>query len=333
MILDFGCQIMKHFLAICTLLLMLPALAFAEENNFDERMANTWEIAVGYMYLQRDSGDNKVLMQDAGNPARNLTTDHFGDLGANALVASLSGDVFDTGFEIRGILSDTASEPANAITGAPTLVRINTFVPFFIPGVTSVTGTRETTFDSIEGNIDLFSGDNWRFFGGGRALWIDDELNLALNAAVIPSTLLHQVTNRLAGPQIGVEIEQQDFLIPNVRLSASARAAYVQSDTSFNNVLNTGVVIVSATGKDTNWTPMYELAANATINVTPMFDIELGYNFIYIDDLASAPSSFCGVNYFTGTIGAPGPAPQCFGGPNESVSYHGATLKAIWRLN
>ena len=286
-----------------------------------------WSLEIGAVYLHRDAGENRILMQDAADPTRNLSTDSFGDLDSAGVIGALNGDVFGTGFELRGILTDTASQSVNAIAGAPSLVRINAFVPFFLPGVTSVTGTRDTTFDSAEANIDIFSGGNWSIFAGGRALWVDDDLDLTLNAAVLPSTFDHNVTNRMIGPQIGAEIELQDLPVPNMQFSASARVAFMQNDVDFNNVLNTGVVVVAAAGTADNYTPVVELEANAIFNIAPNFDIELGYNYLYIQDIATSTASVANTNYFTGVIGTNG----VFGSSFESATYHGATAKAVWR--
>lgn len=325
---DDGGIAMKYLFSFLAMLLLAPANATAADSGFEERIANSWEIAIGAIYLHREAGENRVLMQDAGDPTRNLSTDSFGDLDSSGAIGTLNGDIFGTGFEFRGILTDTASESANAIVGAPTLVRINSFVPFFLPGVTSITGVRETTFDSAEANINLLAGENWRFFAGGRAMWIDDDMNLTLNAAVLPSTFVQNVSNQMIGPQIGVEVVLQELLIPHMEVSASARLAFMQSDVEFNSVLDTGVVVVAAAGSADQDTPVLELEAIATFNINPNFAIEFGYNYIYIQDIATSPASVANTNYFTGVIGG---TSLISGDSFQSAHYHGATVKAVLR--
>lgn len=201
---------------------------------------------------------------------------------------------------------------------APALVRVNSLVPFFLPGVTGVTGERETTFMSFEVNGDVYRSDRVRVLAGLRGLSIDDDMTLNI-AGSLDSVLTQNVSNRLIGPQIGGVFQLYDSGTGGFRVTASGRLGMMQNKSKASSVMDTGVVVVEASGSHTEWTPMVEVGLDAIWNVAENCTVSLGYSLFYFDKLASSPDSLIESNYFTGEISS----------TYDSVMYHGLRLEAV----
>ena len=113
----------------------------------------TWTVAADAVFMERARPDSLVLMQDAGDPTRNLNANSFDFNFHPGWDLSIGRSTDRGGLEARWMQIDGWDAATSAIIGAPTLVRINSFVPFFLPGVTTV---------SSRYNSELASGETER---------------------------------------------------------------------------------------------------------------------------------------------------------------------------
>jgi len=313
-----GGKMLARLIIVTAMIFFALTVTALADNTTSSPPDDNWNITFGPMYLHRDMGENFTLLQDAIAPTVNLSTKDFGHMNTWGGEVALTGDIHGYGVEVRGLFTEPATEKSTLALGPPTLVRINTFVPFFLPGVTSINAKREATFDSLEANISVFSSEHARLFVGGRGLRIDDDLGIRFNTAALPTTLTQKTSNRMMGPQIGLNLTLPQTALPGIKLSASGRLAYLKNRTRSSSVLDTGVVTVTAAGKSKEWTSMAELGLNADWELSSNTSLSLGYNLIYIDKLATPTESLLNSNYFTSAIPS----------DTESAMFHGASIKA-----
>ena len=135
------------------------------------------------------------------------------------------------------------------------------------------------------------------------------------------------VSNRLIGPQIGVSGNLSAWSSSNFDVKAFAKLGYLQNHAE-SDIASGGTVpavVTAASNSDTNWTTMVELGVAGAIHVSGNMDIELGYQLLYFDKLASSTATlgnsvFSAANIPATSVGY------------DSAFYHGGTVKAVWRF-
>lgn len=239
--------------------------------------------------------------------------------------------------ELRGILTANATE----FFSDPTYTHINGGVSYggtdlggrgiFGGTIFALNAERETTFASIEANIGSSQSESARLFVGLRAMQIDDDLVLDIDGApsgigAATSNFTNEVSNRLIGPQIGLELQADNLSTTSFDVTLTGKLGYLKSGAaaSFSTV-GTGALaspVIAGTTSEDRWTAMAEFGVDGTWHVSDAMSIEFGYNLIYIDKLATSTKTLGNITIATGT-GTLG---------FESALYHGGTVKAVWRF-
>jgi len=280
----------------------------------------TWTFGADAVFMQRGRPDSLVLMQDAAAPARNLNADAFGFDFTTGWDVSLERNTINGGLEARLLSIDGWNSATTAMVGPPpTLVRINNFVPFFLPGVTSVNATYNSELLSAELNLRRRLTDRINLLGGFRYLELDEHFHATLNAAVLPSTYDTATQNRLYGGQLGADATL--WCGDRLTVEGLLKAGIFHNIAGQNTILDTGVVVVNAADDDDRVAFLGELAFTANYCLTDTLSLRAGYDLLWVETVALAADQIPATNFFTGGgIAADGGA-----------FYHGAFVGLEYR--
>lgn len=279
----------------------------------------TWTASADAVFMQRSRPDSLVLMQDAVVPTRNLNADTLGfDFDAGWDVA-LERHTENGSLEARLLSIDGWDSSATAIVGAPTLVRINNAVPFFLPGVTSVNARYDSKLLSAELNLRCPLTDRISWLGGFRYLELDEHFHADLNAAALPSTYDTTTRNRLYGGQLGLDADL--WCRGRLTVRGLGKVGIFHNSAGQNTVLDTGVVTVTAADTRNRAAFVGELAFTANYCLTDRLSLRGGYDLLWLETVALATDQVPATNFFTSAgIDAAG-----------GTFYHGAFVGLEYR--
>jgi hypothetical protein len=280
---------------------------------FDE--GSSWTFRAGALALERSRPDSQVLMFDTAAPATALNAGDF-DFGwrAGYEVSGILDRGCDTGLEIRWMSVDQWNANASVATAGPTSVRINTAVPFFLPGVTQITSSYESSLSSFELNYRKACSPCRTVFAGFRYLEIDEHFQANLDAALLISTYDTETQNRLYGFQVGVEsslLKQGCW-----SFDGTAKLGLFGNASAQNTTLDTGVVTINSNDRSDRLTFLAELGVTGRRAINCNMDFMVGYNAMWVESATLATDQVGATDFFTGA-GID---------DNGGVFYHGAFI-------
>lgn len=258
----------------------------------------TWTATANAVALNRSRPDRLVLMQDAADPARNLNASDFAFGFQSGWDVSLLRENDGRGMEFRFLNVDGWDAGTTAISGPPSLVRINTTVPFFLPGVTGVKATYTSELLSAEFNLRRQVSDCFTLLAGFRYFELDEYFHADLDAAVIPSTYDTSTRNRMYGAQLGAEARL--WSLDRLSFDGVAKIGVYHDSSSQDTILDSGIVIVSGADTSDRAAFMAELAFTGNYRLTDCFSVEAAYNLLWLETVAVATDQVPATDFFTG---------------------------------
>ncbi len=296
------------------------------------------EFSLGFIALARDGGTATSLLSNAGGTVVSSSGSANWHYGAEA---QLNIPVMDYwGLDFRGIVSIAPTvTTSGSNVGGIGFADFDGFGNNGLFGPTTIFGQadRELDFYSFEANVthDLTSMPI-TLFGGLRYIHIGDDLDLLAftpNLGGGSNRALINVSNDLIGAQIGIEAEV--IYNPNGPWSLDVLAAigyYHNSiDASVGGsglVLGTpaaGPIVATAAQSSSSSTFGVELGVEGGYQFNENMSLNMGYNLIYFDKIASSTRTLASVN-----TGVP---PVFVTGPGfEDALYHGLTLDFTYKF-
>ncbi|MCB1385243.1 MAG: BBP7 family outer membrane beta-barrel protein [Nitratireductor sp.] len=325
---------------------MMSSAAFAADKFETVPSTPDWKVTVGAIYLKRqDGGGDHPLFYDgtAGTPGSTVYADDgdLDDSGTFGIEAALDGELIGRHAELRGIWAmpdETSwSDPTAQAVAFPGF-SLGTADPagfglFGGNGLFALSAKRETTFASLEGNIELARIGTAEAFVGVRGFWIDDDLSLLADSTPsnfgpgFTTTGDIDVSNRLYGPQIGIRGRFDNLSSSAFSLEGFLKAGLMNNHSDVS-IAGGGTIGGPTSGSDshseTYWTGMFEAGLTGNIAVTSNMNIEIGYQVLYFNDLGTSPASLNNSTLNTGS----GPITADVG--KDSVLFHAASVKAVW---
>ena len=283
-----------------------------------------FKIELGTTIMHRETPDREALVTNAGTGATVLDgsdIDPGWEAGIQGRAVITTPDGW--GIEVGGFAIAPYDDTFSSSNGAPTLVRINSSVPFFLPGVTSQSLDWRSEIFGLDANLFADIGHGIQVLAGLRYVNLDEQMDITYNAAVLPSLSSLTADNEMYGPQIGARVDVNALLaalggggLGPVSLELAGKAAYLSNNTQGSHVLNTGVVVVTAAGRGETSTLLLDGAVKVGYEVVPGVAVGLGYQIMYFDDVAQVTDQVATSNFFTGVI-----VPD-----SDELVYHGAQV-------
>jgi hypothetical protein len=284
------------------------------------------------LLLSRAQGDRVNLIEDHFTNAPFMTTDDLGTAVGAAFGLSYRTEIAGRGLHLRGIFAPgvTASatlenQQANTSTfqnnfdfasGDP-----NGFGVFCgCPLTADLMAERETTLGSVEANLDIAARGAFTFYGGLRALMLDDDLAVSMdytpsNQGYGESRVFGYAENRLYGPQIGFS-GQWPASVSGVSLQVFGSLGYFHNTAKYTARGQTLGIFGNRDTSDSNsrdfWTPGVEVGVSVKVDMRENTSLSLGYNALYLHEVADSAASlrpsqfsiFNGANAVLGTSDA-----------------------------
>lgn len=274
-----------------------------------------WTVRAGAVFLRRNSGP--VIPIATGNPSYSTADLAFG-FEAGPAVSFIRHGFLNTCWDLEVNYFGSYS---NASATTPDLTILQTTPPGFVfGGVLSATTTYDSNLHSTEVNLRRQWNDWLTVLGGFRWIELSDDLNTDVGNGL--ATIDYDVNNHLYGAQIGVVaclFERGAF-----HLEGHAKAGV------FGNSADLEVTTVNALGA----LPQFSISGNETVfvgdlaltgvyNLNDRWSLRGGYQLLWIDGVAVAPTQLANVDITTGA-----------GDLNTSTTafYHGFTAGAEFRF-
>lgn len=316
---------------------ILTTPAFAQDNTETLR-GPAWSLDVGAIYLHRSNTSSDTLAT-TGPPLTTISAAAVDDLTSFGGVATLSGSMWDVGVEFRAIVTATARDKAagqfdNAggiVFGELGVLSRGIFAPF--PVNTDFSFKRETSFHSLEANVDLYQANNFRIFAGARGLSIGDDLKIAFNIdrtqLGINTDTETRVDNKLLGLQLGIDgdipVDEAGKWTVGGALRAAAMVNNIDARYRFSTAPTFGNLQLFASDDDRRFSALGELELRTSYALTENFDISLSYNLIAISNVASSVETFSASSISFANVASTRIA-------DRTAIYHGVMLRGRVRF-
>lgn len=281
----------------------LPAFQDAQiDRRFDVEngLQPLWLFHAGATFLDRETEDNRILMQNAVDPSEQLNADDF-DFGWTAGVeAGLVRRWWDNdGIELRMIHTSELDATANLTTAVASL-QINSSPPVFAPNVSSVSGRYFTKLYSAEANYHHWLGRYASGIIGFRYAAVDDDLLVLVDSNPLDHRYTATTRNDLYGLQVGL-LGGPRPCFGWMIVSGTAKVGVFGNDARHRAALDTGAVVLRINDSADNLSWMAEANAKAELPITHHLSITGGYTVMWLDQIAIATDQLPQSNFFTGT--------------------------------
>ncbi len=260
------------------------------------------------LILSRQQDDRVTLIEDNVGGPPIMTTDDLGTAVGAAFGLSYRTEFAGRGVHLRGIYAPGVSANAafdnqvvnfsgfNFAAADP-----NGYGLFCFCTITGdLTFERATSLGSLEANVDIASRGAFTFFGGLRAFMLDDELSGSIDGTdtgfgYVETRANVQADNRMYGPQIGLS-GHFPASASGVSVNVFGSIGYFHNDAKVTTRSQSfGILASSEIRGDASrdfWTPGAEFDVTVKVDMRKNTSLSLGYNAIYLREVADSVASF-----------------------------------------